>query len=206
MPDFLVHWITTYGYAGIFFLLMWGIIGIPVPDETLLTLTGYLVYKGDLHILPGLAAIVFGSVCGISLSYGLGRTGGFMLVKKYGHYLHLSADKLEKAHDFLVRRGKWALMFGYFIPGVRHLTALVAGTTRLTYPLFALFAYSGALVWCATFFTTGYFLGKEWTRASAKIHHGILVGFSAAACGFLGFHLVYRYRRMHGRRSFFRRF
>ena len=196
MEEFLLHWITNYGYAGIFFLLMFGIIGIPVPDETLLTFTGYLVYKGHLHILPSFAAVFFGSVSGISLSYVLGRTGGLLLVKKYGHYIHLTPDKIVKVHDFLGRRGKWALLFGYFIPGVRHLTALTAGTTKLKYPLFALFAYSGALVWSSTFLTTGYFLGEGWALASTKIHHAILIGFGIAAL-FFGVYAVYRWT--HGR-------
>jgi membrane protein DedA with SNARE-associated domain len=42
----LQHWISQYGYVGIFSLLMLGIIGVPVADEALLAFSGYLVFKG----------------------------------------------------------------------------------------------------------------------------------------------------------------
>ncbi|HTY37004.1 MAG TPA: VTT domain-containing protein, partial [Bacteroidota bacterium] len=58
--------------------------------------------------------------------------------------------------------GKWTLTIGYFIPGVRHFTALIAGASQLQYPSFALFAYSGGFVWSLTFITLGYYLGETW--------------------------------------------
>ena len=58
--------------------------------------------------------------------------------------------------------GHWALTFGYFIPGVRHFTAYAAGMSELEAPQFALFAYSGAVLWVGTFLSLGYFLGERW--------------------------------------------
>ena len=74
--EFVQHWIGQYGYFGIFALLVLGIVGLPVPDETLLTLVGYLLYRGKLNLAPALAAVLLGSVCGITISYLLGRTTG----------------------------------------------------------------------------------------------------------------------------------
>ena len=65
-------WITHYGYFAIFFLLLLGIVGLPVPDEWLLTFTGYLVFKNQLILPYAFAAAAFGSMCGVTLSYGLG--------------------------------------------------------------------------------------------------------------------------------------
>jgi membrane protein DedA with SNARE-associated domain len=39
------YWIRHYGYWGIFSSLLLGIVGVPIPDEWLLTFAGYLVYK-----------------------------------------------------------------------------------------------------------------------------------------------------------------
>ena len=49
MEQTLLHWIAQYGHAAIFGLLVFGIVGVPVPDETLLTLAGALVRHGDLR-------------------------------------------------------------------------------------------------------------------------------------------------------------
>ncbi len=78
------HWIETYGYLGVFLSLMLGMFGLPVPDETILAFVGYLVFKGDFQALPALLAAFLGSICGITLSYLVGRTLGLPLLHKYG--------------------------------------------------------------------------------------------------------------------------
>src|SRR5713226_5898792 len=116
--ELISSWITNYGYFGIFSLLLLGIVGLPIPDETLLTFAGYLVYKGHLHPVRTLAAAVLGSMCGISLSYVLGRTLGLYVVKRYGPIVHVTPEKVDEVHRWFARVGRWALMFGYFLPGV----------------------------------------------------------------------------------------
>lgn len=194
----MTEWISHYGYLGIASLLTLGIVGLPVPDETLLTLVGYLASKGDLHIVPAVAASACGSMLGISLSYLLGRTGGVYLVKRYGPFLHLTEERLEKAHAWFGRTGKWSLVLGYFVPGVRHLTAYVVGTTKLRYPLFALFAYSGAILWSGTFISIGYFFGKEWRETGRLIHGSLLIGMGVAAAAAL-LYAVFAYLRHRGK-------
>ena len=146
MEQHVLAWIAQYGYLAIFSLLVLGIVGLPVPDETLLTFTGYLVFRG--HLSPPLAFLsaFAGSTCGITLSYTLGRTFGIALIHRYGRYLRITGDRVEKAHAWFRRAGHWSLTIGYFIPGVRHFTAYAAGMSELEYPTFALFAYAGALV------------------------------------------------------------
>jgi membrane protein DedA with SNARE-associated domain len=190
----VLAWVSHYGYSAIFCLLVLGIVGLPVPDETLLTFTGYLIYRGTLRA-PAAAATAFaGSICGITLSYILGRTLGLSLLHRYGKYIHLTEERLAAVHEWFERFGRWALFIGYWVPGVRHFTAYVAGTSLLEYPRFALAAYSGALVWSMSFITLGYFLGEQWEQLFAEIHHhmtvvGLVLGLLTAAV------FVYRMRK-----------
>ena len=89
-------------------------------------------------------------------------------------------------------------MIGYFLPGVRHVSAVVAGTSKMTFWEFALFAYAGGLIWSGAFIALGYFLEGQWARATERIHY-ILLGCSAAvlvvAAGYL---LV---KKLHGRKD-----
>ena len=171
----ILAWITEYGYVAIFCLLMFGIAGLPVPDETLLTFTGYLVFKGHLSLVPAFAATLAGSGCGITLSYALGRVFGLKLIHRYGRYLRIREDHIVKAHAWFERVGHWGLTFGYFVPGVRHVTAYAAGMSDLESPQFALFAYSGAVLWVSTFLGLGYFLGERWLAVERNIHHYAVV-------------------------------
>jgi membrane protein DedA with SNARE-associated domain len=66
--DLAFAWITHYGYVAIFLLLMFGIVGLPVPDEALLTFVGYLSFKGDLQLVASLLTAFLGTACGITVS------------------------------------------------------------------------------------------------------------------------------------------
>ncbi len=158
----LVAWLSQYGALALCGLLMLGVFGVPVPDETLLVIAGALVGKGDLPLAGTFAAAMFGSSVGISLSYLVGRLVGPPAVHRFGRFVHVSEGTLAWLEGWFERIGKWTLTFGYYIPGVRHATALVAGAARLPAGIFMAFAYSGALLWSATFLWVGYEVGDNW--------------------------------------------
>ena len=192
----ILRLVSQYGYAGIFCALMFGIVGLPIPDETILTFSGYLISIGHLNLLLTLAVAWAGSMCGITLSYIIGRKGGLFLVHKYGRYVHITSRHLEKAHAWFERVGRWSLFFGYFMPGIRHFTATIAGTSELDVPSFALFAYSGALVWVTTFISLGYFLGEQWRRVGEQIHRDMTIAAIAlTALLLLGYFLWRKFGR-----------
>jgi membrane protein DedA with SNARE-associated domain len=166
----ILGWLSHYGYAGLFALLLLGIVGLPIPDETLLVFSGYLISTGRLHALPAFLAGFTGSMCGISLSYTIGRSLGHRVVIRYGRVLHITEERLDRVHRWFARVGEWLLTIGYFIPGVRHFTALVAGTSELEYKRFALFAYTGAALWVSTFLMVGYLVGENWREALELVH------------------------------------
>ncbi len=169
------YWLSHYGYFGLFSLLMLGIVGVPIPEETLLTFAGVLVYRGRLELVPTLVAAFLGSCCGITVSYGLGRAFGRVLTTRFGRLLHVEPGKLEQVHGWFERVGHWALLWGYFLPGIRHVTALLAGASRLKYADFSLFAYAGALVWSLTFVSLGTLAGRQWARVSEQVHRHLLI-------------------------------
>jgi membrane protein DedA with SNARE-associated domain len=198
MEQQVLDWISRYGYPAIFGLLMLGIVGLPVPDETLLAFTGYLVFSHHLQAAPAFITVLLGTMCGITLSYTLGRTFGLALIHRFGKYIHLTEERLAKAHRFFERVGHWSLTFGYFVPGVRHLTAYAAGVSYVQPRVFALFAYLGALLWASTFLSIGYFLGDRWQAVSERIHHHSAIA-ALAIGGLIVLYLVWR--KVWGKKS-----
>jgi membrane protein DedA with SNARE-associated domain len=188
----MLGWVTHYGSISLFFLMMLGIVGLPIPDETLLLFSGYLIYTHTLNPVFTFSMAFLGSATGITVSYFLGRIYGLKLIHKYGRYFHFTEERFWKIHNWFERAGRWSLFFGYYIAGVRHLTAMVAGASALEYPIFAGFAYTGAFTWVLTFLSLGYFVGNRWQGASERIHHYILVG-SIVLGAILGMYLLTRY-------------
>jgi membrane protein DedA with SNARE-associated domain len=192
LTETILRWITEYGYLAIFVLMT---LGTPIPDEGLLAFAGYLVYEGRLQLFPTIAAAFLGSVCGITLSYGFGRTVGNFLITKFGPAVQITEDKVTRIHTWYERVGKWGLLFGYLLPGVRHLIAFGAGTSKLPLSVFALFAYTGGFIWSVTIIAAGYFLGSQWTLVFGKVRPNLVIGSVVTVTLFLLYIIVRQYWR-----------
>jgi membrane protein DedA with SNARE-associated domain len=195
LTETILRWVIEYGYIGIFSVLALGIIGAPIPDEGVLAFAGYLVYEGKLLLLPTLAAAFFGSACGITLSYGLGRTVGDYMVRRFGHAVRITEDKVTGVHGWYNRLGKWGLLFGFYLPGVRHLIGVGAGIAKLPMPIFACFAFTGAFIWSVSFVCAGYFLGREWTLVFGKVRPTLVMSSVVIFCCCLLYILVQQFLR-----------
>jgi membrane protein DedA with SNARE-associated domain len=177
--DGVFAWVAAHGYGALYLLLALGVVGLPIPDETLLVFTGYLIRRGTLDPTLAFAAALAGTWTGISVSYTLGRTLGLGAVHRFGKYLHVTEARLGKVHRWFDRIGHWALFVGYYIAGVRHFTAIVAGTSKLEVRTFLLYAWSGGALWVTTFLALGYYLGEDWRQVAQLIHR--YIGYASIA-------------------------
>jgi membrane protein DedA with SNARE-associated domain len=140
-----------------------------------LTFSGYLAFKGNFSLPLVFLTAWAGSTCGITISFYLGRTFGMGLIHRYGKYAHITEGHIQRAHAWFDRVGHWGLTFGYFIPGVRHVSAFAAGMSEVTPSQFALFAYSGGFLWVSAFLSLGYFLGERWEAVEREVHRYLLL-------------------------------
>lgn len=169
MQNHIAYLLEHYGYIGIIVTLIGGVAGLPLPDEVILTYIGYIVFQGRLSYINSIVSAFIGSTVGISLSYVIGYKFGLPLLEKVGPKIYITEHKIKRTKKFFKTFGPYLLVFGYFIPGVRHLTAYIAAVNRFPFKKFALYAYSGALIWSFTFITLGRFLGEKWTNVELLI-------------------------------------
>jgi len=162
----LVNWLIRLGAPLLFFAQAFGIFGVPIPDELLLTIAGALIASGRLNLLSTVAAAFLGCVTGITMSYALGRWVGLPVLHAR---FRSHREAIERAQELFRQFGGWLLTFGYFIPGVRHVTAIAAGSSSLGYNRFAAYAYPGGLLWCSVFLCLGYFAGDRWPEVARAV-------------------------------------
>lgn len=161
--EFIEKWFAQYGYLVLLFGLPLDAIALPIPPgNTTLTYAGYLSYKGMLDWIPAIAAAWAGSMLGITITYGIGYKLGAPLFERYGKWLFLKSTHLEKARKYYGKFGNKLLLFSYFIPGLRQFIGYFAGTIRVSYRSFALYAYMGSFLWVIAFFGIGYIFGEQW--------------------------------------------
>lgn len=193
--------IQNYGYLALFGALSLGIIGLPIPDETIMTYVGYLVYNGQLSYFVSIAIAITGSLTGMTISYGIGRRYGKNVLLKLGRWVFLSPHKLQRTEAWFLKYGIWTVVIGYFIPGVRHLTSYLAGVSRISFWKYVLFAGLGAILWSGTFITLGLFIGAKWEKVMYQVSHNIVLGIGVLiVISVIGYGLFFR-RRKKGKGS-----
>lgn len=195
-----MHFITdlfnNYGYIVLFVALMLELIAFPTPGESLMTYCGFLVFQGKLNW--GLSVIVatMGVIAGITISYFISRTLGTPFFQKYGSYIHLGPDKLEKTSQWFERYGNGLLVIAYFIPGVRHITGYFSGIAKIPYKKFALNAYIGAFIWTGTFISLGKILGSNWEKFHGAIKKYLIIGGIILAIVLLCIYFYRKYKEL----------
>ncbi|QXM06597.1 DedA family protein [Crassaminicella indica] len=189
LQEKVLYLITIYGYIGIFLALVFGIIGLPIPDEVLLTFAGFLVTKGKMDFFSVVCIAFIGSIIGVSVSYMIGYCLGWPFLEKYGKFLHIKEKSFNKVEKWFDKYGKYAIVIGYFIPGVRQLNAYYAGITKRPYMRFAFYANLGGLLWVTTFVTLGVFVGERW-ELWVKNFHRVAVALLLIICVSMGIYYL----------------
>lgn len=168
--------IYHYRYAGLFGLLSLGMIGLPVPDEFLMTFSGFQTTVGHMALGKTLALASLGSFTGMNLSYWIGRKLGIPFLHKVVPYLHLNEKRIARAEHWFNKYGDRLIIIGYFFPGFRHFTAYFAGMSELSYGRYVVLSIIGALLWSTTFIALGRVLGVHWRIITALLHRYLVSG------------------------------
>ncbi|TCO74757.1 DedA family protein [Marinisporobacter balticus] len=195
VQDKILQLIEIYGYIGMFFALVFGIVGLPIPDEILLVFAGFLVSQGKLDYFLLIIVSFIGSVIGISTSFFIGYCLGWPFLEKYGKYFHIKQKSFSKVEKWYKRYGKYAIIIGYFIPGVRQLNAYYAGITKKSYKQFSIYAYFGGFIWVTTFITMGIVVGKRWCVWSRNFHKFTLFMFLSLCIGLSIYYVVRKIKK-----------
>ena len=175
-----LRWITRHGPLGLGSLLALGAVGVPLPDEVLLTFAGSQIADGRLPLLGTLLAATVGAAAGITLTYVAGRVAGRRILEAGTRRGLLRPSLVANTGSWLERTGRWSLLLGWFVPGVRHLVALIAGSVNLPFVEFAAYTWTGALLWSTTFVVVGMALGREWHAVAPVLHrHLVLLSLGA---------------------------
>jgi len=162
--------LATYGYLAVFIFVGVESIGIPVPGETMLvTAAIYAGTTGRLSIFWVIVASAAGAIVGDNIGYGIGRTGGYRLLKRYGRYIRLEENRLRLGQYLFHKHGPKVVFFGRFISVLRIFAAFLAGVNHMHWERFLIFNAAGGIVWSTLYGTAAYLLGKQLLQLSGRV-------------------------------------
>ena len=167
---FIVNLVESWGYLGIFCMMFLESSFFPFPSEVAMIPAGYLVFQGKMNIFLAFFAGTFGSLMGAIFNYYLCYFFGRSLIEKYGKYVGIDDEKMQKFESFFKRHGEISTFNCRLIPGIRQYISLPAGLARMNVFKFSLFTTLGAGIWVAILLGLGYFLGQNETILKEKLH------------------------------------
>lgn len=167
---FIVNLVESWGYLGIFCMMFLESSFFPFPSEVVMIPAGYLVFQGKMNIFLAFFAGTFGSLMGAIFNYYLCYFFGRSLIEKYGKYVGIDDEKMQKFESFFKRHGEISTFNCRLIPGIRQYISLPAGLARMNIFRFSLFTTLGAGIWVAILLGLGYFLGQNETVLKEKLH------------------------------------
>lgn len=203
----LGEWITrlveSLGYVGVAAFIALENIFPPIPSELILPLTGFLTGQGRMWLPGAIVAATVGSVIGALVLYWLGAWLGEdrlrRIVQRFGPYLTVSEDDLDRADRWFDEHGGKTVLFGRLVPVIRSLVSIPAGVRHMSLGRFVIYTTIGSSLWNSLLIGLGWWLGARWSlvrRYAQYFEYGVLAVLVVAVIWF-----VWRRRRAHPREA-----
>jgi membrane protein DedA with SNARE-associated domain len=174
--------LNNWGYIAIFAVVILGNMGLPIPEETILILAGYLVWEGQLRLPLVLVVGVVSAILGDNLGYWLGHKFGRRTVERYERWIFVTPARLDAVQRIVARYGPLAVFAARFLPGLRCLAGPVAGITGVRPLPFIVANVLGASLYVPAAVGIGYAIGlgwgeyvARWEKAAWQLEHVVLI-------------------------------
>lgn len=168
MTAFIVDLIARGGYLGIIVLMALENIFPPIPSEVIMGLGGIAVARGDMQFGWLIAAGTLGTVAGNYPWYWLGRRFGYQglrpFVERWGRWLTLEWEDVERITRFFHDRGSWVVFVFRFMPTFRTVISLPAGMARMPRWRFLVATAAGSAIWNSVLAGAGVVFGNHFER------------------------------------------
>ncbi|MGA9580825.1 MAG: DedA family protein [Allosphingosinicella sp.] len=163
MGDWTTNLIEQTGYVGIFLLMFLETVFPPIPSEVIMPLAGVQAARGQLTLWGVIASGTAGAMLGNLFWYALARVIGMKRFKpfivRYGRWLTLEWDDVEKSERLFGKYGGFIVSGGRMLPTIRSVISIPAGLLNMRLKSFFLWSTLGTSIWTAALARAGWGLG-----------------------------------------------
>ena len=194
--DWYQHALESGGYWVVGLLMTCESSVLPLPSESIIPLAASWSHSGKISIgIPGIIiAGALGSWLGATIVYWLARLAGRPLLLRYGSYVLITPEKIQKAENWSAHYGAAGVFVARLLPGARQLVGIPAGIAKFSFLKYSIFTLLGSAIWCSVLCWLGVKIGADITKG--EMHKVILsVGGTALVLGGLYYFFVHRHMK-----------
>src|SRR5918992_1326208 len=171
--EFVTSLLLAYGYLVIFLGSALDNFGLPASGDVVMFAGGFFANSGraalPVVMLSGFAGATFSD----NAVYWIGRIGGRPVLNRIFKVRLLSflldAKSLGKVERYFEEHGRKTVLVGRFGPGLRSMTPLFAGVSRMKYYHFLPYSLAATTTWALLTATVGYIFGQYWNELLATV-------------------------------------
>lgn len=164
--SWIIHFISTLGYVGVFILMTLESACIPIPSEVTMPFSGSLIAAGRFNFWILVIVGTLGNLVGSLLAYWLGAWGQEAVVRKvivkYGKYVLVSEHEYDRSEKWFRNHGELMVFASRVLPVIRTFISLPAGVAKMNLPRFILYTTVGSFIWTFILTQIGVTLGANW--------------------------------------------
>ena len=174
--------VQSWGYAGIFGLMLLESSSLPIPSEVVLPFAGYLVSLGQLNFWIIVSISTVAGLAGALIDYYIGFKGARSLSQhKILGKVIFNTDQLEGAGTWFKKHGALTVFLSRLVPGFRTTFSFPAGAARMSLKKFIVYTTAGCLLWNVTLVYFGWFLGNHWSEVAGIARYLIIAAVAIIA-------------------------
>ncbi len=166
ISHFIIQFIQSTSYVGIFILMGLESVLIPIPSEITMPFSGFLASQGMLNlwlvIAVGTVANLAGSLLAYYIGFYLEETVLLTLIRKYGKFILISEKEYRHAEHWFQKYGDKVIFISRLLPAIRTVISLPAGVFRMDIKKFVIYTVAGCFIWSALLTYLGYVMGANW--------------------------------------------
>jgi len=195
--------IVGLGYPGIALVMFIENVFPPIPSELVMPLAGFFAGEGKFTFAGVWIAGTLGSVAGAMVLYYIGAWANTTILRfmidKYGRWLGISNNHLDRALGVFGRYGEVIVFVGRLIPVIRSIISVPAGMHRMHMGKFLAYTTLGSAIWTGVLAYAGVILGQNWSQVLGVLKTYQNVTLVAIAGGFALLLAVMLMRRLRRR-------
>jgi membrane protein DedA with SNARE-associated domain len=175
--DHLIHFLLSsfnaHEFPALFVLLFVEADGVflPVPGDTFIALAGSQHPPSLAYSFAVMATGILAVNLGALVLFSLMRRGGRAFIERYGRFFFLSSRRIGRLERWYQQHGDVAITLGWLIPGMRVLTAVMAGLAGVSYRRYLPYAFLGSLLWTSVVYGIGTLIYFEGPAFGSMLSH-----------------------------------